>query len=139
MRPDRQWHGGRILVVEDNWLMAEVTCEFLKECGLHPVGPVTSVEEARRVVAHDRLDGAILDLKLGSTLCFSVCLALDAKAIPYNFLTGYADLSVIPAERRGVPVIFKPFATTELQDALSDMLRLGNALPISRDSRPVEH
>ncbi len=39
----RSWHGGRVLVCDDNLLMAEVVAEFLRECGLEPIGPCRPV------------------------------------------------------------------------------------------------
>ena len=54
----RPWHGGRVLVCEDNLLMAEVMAEFVRECGLEPVGPVGQLESAMRMARENALDGA---------------------------------------------------------------------------------
>ena len=40
--------GPKILVVEDNYLLAEVICDFVAECGMHPVGPATDLERGLR-------------------------------------------------------------------------------------------
>ena len=139
MPDDRHWHGGKILVAEDNFLLGEVICDFLRECGLEPLGPYTTVEEAREVARHDRLDGAVLDLKLGRNLCFPVCAVLDARRIPFIFLTGYGDLSMIPPELRSIPVICKPFESGEMKSALAIMLRLDEGLCVSDPVVPLRN
>lgn len=131
MRDHSHWHGGKILVAEDNILLGEVVCDFLRECGLEPIGPLATVDDARQVAGHDLLDGAVLDLKLGRHLCFPVCSVLDARRIPFIFLTGYGDLSMIPEELRTVPVICKPFESGEMKSALAAMLRLDEGLCVA--------
>jgi DNA-binding response OmpR family regulator len=128
---DRRWNGGKILVAEDNFLLGEVVCEFLLECGLAPIGPIASVEKARKVALHHPLDGAVLDLKLGRNFCFPVCAVLDSRRIPFIFLTGFGDLSMIPAGLRSVPIICKPFESSEMKSALAAMLRLDEGLRVA--------
>jgi DNA-binding response OmpR family regulator len=118
----RPWHGGRILVAEDNYMLADVICDFLRDCGLTPVGPAARLPEASRLARQRALDGAVLDLKLGERLCLPVCSILSARRIPFLFLTGYGDLSLIPLEFRSVPLICKPFETDEMKSALAAML-----------------
>lgn len=135
----RPWQGGRILVAEDNFLLGEVVCDFLCQYGLEPIGPLTTLEHAAVVACDDTLDGAILDLKLGGNLCFPVCSILDARGVPFIFLTGYADLSMIPAEFRAVPLICKPFETTEMKSALAAMLHLDEDLRLSKPILPLRN
>jgi DNA-binding response OmpR family regulator len=139
LRDDRHWHGGKILVAEDNYLLGEVVCDFLRECGLEPIGPLTTVDDAREVARHYALDGAVLDLKLGRNLCFPVCAVLDSRRIPFIFLTGYGDLSMIPMELRSIPVICKPFESGEMKSALAAMLRLDEELRISSPVPPLRN
>jgi DNA-binding response OmpR family regulator len=136
---DRPWHGGKILVAEDNYLLGEVVCDFLRECGLEPIGPLATVEDARQAARDYPLDGAVLDLKLGCNLCFPVCAALDARRIPFIFLTGYGDLSMIPTTLRSVPVICKPFESGEMKSALATMLRLDKGLCVSDLVSPLRN
>jgi DNA-binding response OmpR family regulator len=139
LHDERHWNGGKILVAEDNFLLGEVVCDFLRECGLEPVGPLSTVEDAREMARHYPLDGAVLDLKLGRNLCFPVCAVLDARKIPFIFLTGYGDLSMIPMELRSIPVICKPFESGEMKSALATMLRLDEGLCISAPVPPVRN
>ena len=74
MRCDgRPWHGGRVLVCDDNLLIADAVAEFLRECGLEPIGPVGGLESAMQMARERALDGAILDINLGGRPCFPIC------------------------------------------------------------------
>src|SRR3981189_788666 len=109
MRSDgRPCGGGRGLVCDDNLLMADVVGEFLRECGLEPMGPVGRLESAMHMARERALDGAILDITLKGRPCFPVCAILSARRIPFIFLTGY-PLAAIPIEYRGAPLVAKPF------------------------------
>lgn len=122
----RGWHGGAILVCEDNLLMAEVVCEFLRDCGLAPVGPAATLEESLRQAQDGRLDGAILDVKLRNRSCFPICPILATRHIPFLFLTGYRELAAVPAEFRGAAMIRKPFEPAEMKGAIARMLDLAD-------------
>lgn len=123
MRPEHKpWHGGRILVAEDHFLLAEITCDFLRHCGLVAVGPAYSVAQGCRLARETALDGAVLDLKLIDDLCVPICRILAARGVPFLFLSGYMDLSMIPLEFRSAPLVCKPFESNEMKAALSSML-----------------
>jgi DNA-binding response OmpR family regulator len=85
----RQWHGGKILVVEDNFLLAEMVDDSLRDWGLAAVGPAYRLREACQFARERALDGALLDVKLGESLCFPVCTILKMRKIPFVFMTGY--------------------------------------------------
>ena len=136
------WHGGRVLVCEDNLLMAEVVCDFLLDCGLQPVGPAGRLEEALRLGRERALDGAVLDISLNGRLCFPVCGVLSTRGIPFIFLTGYSGLSsdIIPLAFRATPLIAKPFEPTELKNALAAMLGLDDGQgPLQLPARSLPH
>ena len=116
---------GPVLVCDDNLLMGEVVCEFLRECGLEPVGPVGRLESAMQMARERALDGAILDINLNGRPCFSVCAILSARRIPFVFLTGYPEAS-IPMEYRGAPLVSKPFDATEMKEVVAQMLGLSH-------------
>jgi DNA-binding response OmpR family regulator len=133
MRSDgRPWRGGRVLVCDDNLLMADVVGEFLRECGLEPMGPVGRLESAMHMARERALDGAILDINLNGRPCFPVCAILSARRIPFIFLTGY-PLAAIPIEYRGAPLVAKPFEPTEMKEVLAHVLGLPQDWP------PSEH
>jgi DNA-binding response OmpR family regulator len=116
------WNGGNVLVAEDNFLLAEVVCDFLQECNLMPVGPAGRVDEASRLARERPLDGAVLDLKLGNHFCFPICGILSGRRIPFIFLTGYGERAPIPLEFGAAPVVGKPFEVREMKVALVAML-----------------
>ena len=124
----RSWHGGRVLVCDDNLLMAEVVAEFLRECGLKPIGPVGHLESAMQMARERALDGAILDINLAGRPCFPICAVLSARRIPWVFFTGYPEAG-IPVEYRGFPVVAKPFEPSELKELLACMLDLAQGGP----------
>jgi DNA-binding response OmpR family regulator len=116
---------GRILVVEDNYLLAEVICDFIAECGLGFAGPSGDIDDATRLAREEAIDGAVLDINLRGRLCFPVCNILVKRRIPFVFLTGYTQLALIPNEFRSAPLICKPFDPDEMKTALDDMLDAG--------------
>jgi DNA-binding response OmpR family regulator len=135
MRSDgRAWHGGRVLVCDDNLLIADVVAEFLRECDLKPMGPVGRLESAMQMARERALDGAILDINLNGRPCFPVCAVLSARRIPFMFLTGYPH-AAIPVEYRWAPLITKPFEPNEMKEALADIPGLPEDWPPPEGAR----
>lgn len=101
--------GLRVLVVEDEHLVAMALCDDLEESGALVVGPASTVENALRCVADEPLDLAVLDIKLQSQMVFPVADALTGKGVPFLFTTGY-DAGMVPDEYLLVPKCEKPSA-----------------------------
>jgi DNA-binding response OmpR family regulator len=132
-------HGGRILVAEDSYLLAEVIADYLRDLGMEPVGPVGHLQEACYLARERALDGAVLDIKLRDALCFPAASILLARGIPFVFISGYSDTGLIPLECRGAPLVYKPFEADELKEAISALLavrRLGAAALSQAPSEP---
>ena len=100
--------GLRILVVEDNFLVAEDLRGLLTKSGCDVVGPAPHVEQGLNLVAAGGLDGAVLDINLGEENCFPIAAALRARSVPFLFLTGYDDQALVPAEYHQAPRLSKP-------------------------------
>ena len=115
--------GSKILIVEDNHLLAEVICDFVTECDMQPVGPATGLDRGLFYARVAPLDGAILDINLDGRLSFPICQVLQQRGIPFCFLTAYSDLSLVPKQFRGVPLVSKPFEPAEMLTAIETMLR----------------
>jgi DNA-binding response OmpR family regulator len=128
----RPWHGGRVLVCDDNLLMAEIVVEFLRECGFKPIGPVGRLESAMHVARERALDAAILDINLAGRSCFPICAILSTRRIPFVFLTGYPE-AAIPIEYRGAGLVTKPFEPTEMKEVLAHMLGLPHGWSLPED------
>ncbi len=110
--------GKRILVVEDEMLVAVNLQETLTDLGAVVVGPAMQIEEAMDLAASEEFDIAILDVNLNGTRSYAVAELLQQRNLPFIFATGYGH--VLGAESfRSVPTLAKPYRTQELCDALS--------------------
>ena len=112
----------RILVVEDSLLLADFVCDLLRDSGTEPVGPVATVAGALRIVRDHDLDAAFLDVKVLDGTTFAVCRALQARNVPFAFLSGTKQ-EVLPIQFIDVPIVAKPFEWTSLQRAIVQMLK----------------
>lgn len=114
--------GLRVLVVEDEALVAMMTCDYLEDMGYHVVGPYPSVEKALQAIESDRVDCAVLDINLGGGhTSLPVAQALKVRSTPFLFATGYGA-SGIKVEFPAAPVLSKPFSEHQLAKALEDLL-----------------
>ena len=108
----------RVLVVEDNFLMAEMLCDLLTAHGCEIVGPAPRLAPAMELAANREIDGALLDINLAGEFCFPLAEMLQAKGVPFVFVTGYTDRAVVPDSLHGVPVLIKPFSPLEIASIL---------------------
>jgi CheY-like chemotaxis protein len=105
--------GTRVLVVEDESLLAETLCDLMQDAGCEPVGPAATVAEALRLIEHGRIDVALLDIRLKRETSFPVAHALRARGIPWLFLTSYARHQ-LPDDLADAVVVEKPFSPPAL-------------------------
>jgi len=109
--------------------MADVVAEFLRDCGLEPVGPVGRLEGVMHTARERPPDGAILDINVNGGPCFPVSAILSARRIPFIFLTAY-PAAAIPVEYRGAALVTKPFEPNEMKEVLAQMLGLPRDCPL---------
>ncbi len=107
-----------VLVVEDEAIVASDLQRFLDSTGYRVVGPVTSLSGALRKIADGKVDGAILDVKLGGDKAHQVADALKAAKIPHVFINGWA-VGPIPEQCRDRPLLNNPYDYHSLLDALN--------------------
>ena len=112
--------GLRILVVEDNFLAAELLRDFLEGNGATVVGPTGRIDQALTFAANEAIDGALLDINLNGARCFPIAEALRARGVPFMFLTGYDDGAVVPAELRPARLLGKPISEEALIAAVCE-------------------
>ena len=119
MMPALSLRGRTILVVEDEFLLAELVGEALEEAGATVIGPVGWVDEALALVARHgaTLDAAVLDINLHGALSYPIADALMAHGVPVVFTTGY-DASAIEAAYQGCARCQKPLHAEALLSAL---------------------
>lgn len=112
-------NGTRVLVVEDEFLIAMEIEAALEAAGAIVVGPAPSLEAACSLARDGDIDAAILDVNLGDEHVFPAAELLDQRGIPYIFHTAYP-----PKELEGRPVCVKPVEPVRLIRILCDLRRV---------------
>jgi DNA-binding response OmpR family regulator len=115
-------NGRRVLIVEDEALLALEIDALLRDCGMTPVGPTSRNDEALRLIDAHPIDCAVLDVNLQGESTERVAAELASRAIPFAFVTGYGQAD-IPKQFRDAPVLLKPFAGTALIDTIRSLRR----------------
>lgn len=110
----------RILVVEDESLVAMLLEDFLDELGYAIVGPFARIEDALARLEEGGIDGALLDVNLDGERSYPIAEALAARGLPFVFVTGYGEAGIEPAFRDR-PVVQKPFTQDSLRQALAKL------------------
>jgi len=113
--------GVRVLLVEDESLVAAVLEDLLISAGCTVVGPIANLDNAMRAARSEVFDIALIDVNLGKTSSYPVGEALALRNLPFIFLTGYGK-SAMPAEHADWPCIAKPYKPAELLGTLSRAL-----------------
>lgn len=114
----QHFQGRRVLLVEDEYFIADDMARTLRASGAQIVGPVASVGGALDLIEEtERLDAAILDLNLQGEMAFPIADALLARNVPFIFATGY-DQSSIPAAYTHVTRCEKPVLPEKVAEAL---------------------
>lgn len=111
--------GKRILVVEDEFIIATMLCDILEDAGAEPIGPVGRVEEGIETIARETIHAAVLDWNLNGESGMHLATALEARGIPFVIATGYGKVGGDFATR---PTISKPYAPSLLLQRLAAVL-----------------
>lgn len=110
--------GRTILVVEDDYLIAQDIRQDLEEAGAIVIGPAASVRKALGMIdAPTGIDAAVLDVNLGGEKSFPIAEALEAKGVPFLFATGYNSAD-IPDEWRRASIVIKPLRIAAVRELL---------------------
>ncbi|MBZ9794364.1 response regulator [Mesorhizobium sp. ES1-4] len=112
-----------ILVVEDEWLIAEDVASRLRVAGYPVVGPVSSVAAALRLVEADKVDMALLDIQLNGETSLPVARILLDRGTPFAFVTGFGNRDV-PAPFRNCKFVSKPASEAAILAAVADLTSL---------------
>jgi two-component SAPR family response regulator len=116
--------GARVLIVEDEALVAIHIAEMIREFGCVPLGPVRSVEAALATIDDvGKIDCATVDVRLEDGISGHVAGALMAKGIPFVICSAY---SINLPDFRNVPIVEKPFQKEQFKTALERAL---NSIP----------
>jgi CheY-like chemotaxis protein len=123
-----------ILVVDDEPLVALLIGDCLAELGYQVVGPVAKASEAMRLLEEAQLDGALLDVNLGTGDSFTLADAVRAKGIPLAFITGDASAGALPARFSDLPVLGKPFEFEAMQALTAGLFPAIPGMPANSQS-----
>jgi CheY-like chemotaxis protein len=113
--------GKRVLVLEDEALIAAMVEDMLTDLGIVVVGPVATIERGLSLAQTEDLDAALLDVNIRSARVYPVADALKERGVPVVFATGYGQSGVQRSDR--ARILEKPYT----QDKLADALRIALA------------
>ena len=113
--------GLRVLVVEDDALIAMLLEDLLDEFGCQVVGPAATIGEALNLIEAATIDVALLDLNLGhGQTTYHLADVLGSQGVPFAFVTGLDALSLQnPYETS--PTLQKPFRPADLERILTQL------------------
>lgn len=109
--------GKRILVVEDEALIAVMVEDMLSEMGSIVVGPAATIEQALALARAEEIDGAVLDVNVRGERIDPVADALAERGVPMLFATGYGEVRL--ASGAATTVIDKPYTQEKLARGLA--------------------
>ena len=119
--------GSKILIVEDEYLIADDLAALLREAHAEIIGPAASLPKAMRLAADtERIDAAVLDVNLRGVNVYPLADELKGRQVPILFLTGYGANN-IPAEYANVLRCEKPLGATRVVEELSALIPEGCA------------
>ena len=113
--------GKRILVTEDEFLVALVVEETLQSIGCSVLGPFADLAEATEVATREQVDAAVLDINLRGEMVYPLAEHLHLQGIPFVFTTGYA-VKDVPEEFRVFECLQKPVSKRTLEQVVRRML-----------------
>lgn len=110
----------RVLVVEDEPLIAMVVEDSVELLGFEVIGPVAQRDEALALAAAGEFDCAVLDVNIRGGNSYDVADLLLSRGCPFVLATGYSDWS-IPPHLIGAKRLTKPYSSRQLEDELRRM------------------
>ncbi|MGH6789726.1 MAG: response regulator [Pseudolabrys sp.] len=112
----------RVLVVEDEPLVALDLIEGLEEAGAQIAGHAGTLEDALRIIEELPIDAALLDGNLRGRPVDEIAAALARRGLPFIFVTGYGQQS-LPRAFSGTTILSKPFSREQLVDAAAELAK----------------
>jgi DNA-binding NtrC family response regulator len=116
--------GRRIMIVEDEYLIAMEVQDLLTDLGAEVVGPFGHLAPAFDAVNREQLHGALLDVRLDGETIDEIAEALVARGVPVLLTTGY-EKAQLPPSLQHLPRVRKPYDERELRGLLERALSQG--------------
>jgi ActR/RegA family two-component response regulator len=113
--------GCSVLVLDDDYFLADDTRAALEDAGATVVGPFGSTDDALASLDEGSPEYAILDLNLGSGPDFEIARAMKARGVPTVLVSGY-DATIIPPDLAGTPRLQKPITRAGLIRAVTELV-----------------
>jgi len=114
--------GVKVLVVEDEYLVAALMEDILESAGCVVAGPIPRLAQALDAASSEACDVAVLDVNLAGERVYPVAEILAQRNVPFVFVTGYGP-NALPPEYAKQPRICKPFRMAELLATISDIVK----------------
>jgi two-component sensor histidine kinase/CheY-like chemotaxis protein len=112
----------RVLVVEDEGLVALQLQLDLESWGYSVVGPGRNLDEGAALARTEKIDVALLDVRLGNQTSAAIADILLERRIPFVFATGYADSAILPQHLRNVTKLSKPYAMDVIKQTVERLI-----------------
>jgi CheY-like chemotaxis protein len=113
--------GRRVLVVEDEMIVAWLLQDLLADLGCVVIGPAANVNQALGIIEAETIDAAVLDVNLNGQMSYPVADALAARGVPFVFATGYAKDGMLDGYRT-IPILQKPYHRSVFCDTMAKLL-----------------
>lgn len=117
--------GKRVLVVEDEVIVAMQLEDLLLGFGCEVIGPASHLDQAHGLAETDALDAAVLDVNINGRSIRSVAERLAERGVPIVLATGYGQAGCVDLPKG--PVLQKPYRSRELASALRQAMAAGTA------------
>jgi DNA-binding response OmpR family regulator len=118
--------GKRILLVEDEAIIAFAVEDMLMELGCEVVGPAMHLEEAEALARQAAIDAAILDVNINDARSYPIAELLEGRGVPFLFASGY-DLSGLQWNGSPTELLAKPYRKEQIRAALEGLLSRATA------------
>lgn len=115
--------GFRILVVEDEFLVALEIEQMMLDLGCTVIGPIADLDEALAAASTMAIDGAVLDVNVGGRKIDPVADALAERGIPFILSTGYTS-GGLSRGLRARPRLNKPFGDVQIAELMAEVFRV---------------
>jgi CheY-like chemotaxis protein len=124
---DLPFDGMKILLVEDEYVIASDLSRILSNLGAEILGPAPTIAAAEKLLAAGaQPDAAILDINVRGVLVYPIAEILVTRGVPFAFVTGYS-YDIVPAEFASAPHCEKPVTARNIEAAVRDCLQMKSA------------